>query len=461
MNKCLDMKVDVLIIGAGGGAYPAAFRLAGSGKTVLMADPKGVLGGNCLYLGCIPSKTVRELIEINERSGRLLGSKNHADFRLIQQHKDDVQQMRFDQHNREMSEFQSLKFMKGKVSFTGKNSARVSTESEMIEVEFDYAIIATGTVVSRISFPGSDLCITSDDIFSFGSEIREIPKKMVIVGGGYIALEVADMFNALGTEVHLFVRTETILRNVDRDLVNIAYPLITPYRVHMNTTIRDITGQRGNLKINYTENGADLNMEADEVLLAVGREGVVPEGLDLTGVKYSSRGIIEVNDTLQTNVSHIYSTGDITGRTPYFHAAVRESLVAANNILGDTTDRMDFLNVPVSIFTYPPISYIGILRDEARKRGMDIAETSYAMSGDSRAQMYEEQDGEIRLFFERKTGRIVGGWVVGLDAPQLINEIGTAVFNSLTALEMSKFPDQHPTTNEGISKAARAWKSST
>lgn len=461
MNKCLDMKVDVLIIGAGGGAYPAAFRLAGYGKTVLMADPKGVLGGNCLYLGCIPSKTVRELIEINERSGRLLGSKNHADFNLIQQHKDDVQQIRFDQHNLEMSEFQTLKFMKGKVSFTGKNSARVSTESEMIDVEFDYAIIATGTVVSRISFPGSDLCITSDDIFSFGSEIREIPKKMVIVGGGYIALEVADMFHALGTEVHLFVRTETVLRNVDRDLVNIAYPLITPYRVHMNTTIRDITGKRGNLKINYNENGDDLNMEADEVLLAVGRKGVVPEGLDLTGVKYSTRGIIEVNDTLQTNVSHIYSTGDITGRTPYFHAAVRESLVAANNILGDTTDRMDFLNVPVSIFTYPPISYIGILRDEARKRGMDIVETSYAMSGDSRAQMYEEQDGEIRLFFERKTGRIVGGWVVGLDVPQLINEIGTAVFNSLTALDMSKFPDQHPTTNEGISKAARAWKGPT
>ena len=461
MNKCLDMKVDVLIIGAGGGAYPAAFRLAGYGKTVLMADPKGVLGGNCLYLGCIPSKTVRELIEINERSGRLLGSKNHADFNLIQQHKDDVQQMRFDQHNREMSEFQSLKFMKGKVSFTGKNSARVSTESEMIDVEFDYAIIATGTVVSRISFPGSDLCITSDDIFSFGSEIREIPKKMVIVGGGYIALEVADMFHALGTEVHLFVRTETVLRNVDRDLVNIAYPLITPYRVHMNTSIKEITGKRGDLKINYTENGDDLNMEANEVLLAVGRKGVVPDGLDLTGVKYSSRGIIEVNDTLQTNASHIYATGDITGRTPYFHAAVRESLVAANNILGDTTDRMDFQNVPVTIFTYPPISYIGILRGEARKRDMDIVETSYAMSGDSRAQMYEEQDGEIRLFFERKTGRIVGGWVVGLDAPQLINEIGTAVFNSLTAPDMSKFPDQHPTTNEGISKAARAWKSST
>ena len=165
--------------------------------------------------------------------------------------------MRFDQHNREMSEFQSLKFMKGKVSFTGKNSARVSTESEMIEVEFDYAIIATGTVVSRISFPGSDFCITSDDIFSFGSEIREIPKKMVIVGGGYIALEVADMFHALGTEVHLFVRTETVLRNVDRDLVNIAYPLITPYRVHMNTIIKEITGKRGNLKINYNENGDD------------------------------------------------------------------------------------------------------------------------------------------------------------------------------------------------------------
>ena len=454
------MKVDVLIIGAGGGAYPAAFRLADSGKIVLMADPKGVLGGNCLYLGCIPSKTVRELIEINDRSGRLLGSKNHADFRSIQKHKDDVQQLRFDQHEQERSVFKNLKFLKGNVTFTGSNSADVSTEDGTVPVEFDHAIIATGTVVSRISFPGSDLCITSDDIFSFGTVFREIPDKMVIVGGGYIALEVAGMFHKLGTEVHLFVRTETVLRNVDRDLVNIAYPLITPFRVHLNTTIRNVAGKRGKLTVNYTENGEDLSMQAGEVLLAVGRKGVVPEGIDLTGVKYSSKGIIEVSDTMQTSVPHIFATGDITGRTPYFHAAVRESLVAANNIIGGTVDRMDFINVPVSIFTYPPVSYIGILRNEAKEKGMDIVETSYAMSGDARAQMYEEQDGEIRLFFQRKTGRIVGGWVVGLDAPELINEIGTAVFNSLTAKDIARFPDQHPTTNEGVSKAARAWKES-
>ena len=452
------MKVDVLIIGAGGGAYPAAFKLAGSGKTVLMADPKGVLGGNCLYLGCIPSKTVRELIEINDRSGRLLGSKNHADFSSIQKHKDDVQQLRFDQHDRERSEFKNLEFLKGSVTFTGRNSADVSTGDGKVSVEFNHAIIATGTVVSRISFPGSDLCITSDDIFSFGTGFRKIPDKMVIVGGGYIALEVAGMLHMLGTEVHLFVRTETVLRNVDQDLVKIAYPLITPFRVHLNTSIRDVTGKRGKLNVNYTENGEDMEMEAGEVLLAVGRKGVVPGGLDLTGVKYSSKGIIEVSDTLQTNIPNIYATGDITGRTPYFHAAVRESLVAANNIMGRHEDRMDFLNVPVSIFTYPPVSYIGILRNEAREKGMDIVETSYAMSGDARAQMYEEQDGEIRLFFDKKTARIVGGWVVGLDAPELINEIGTAVFNSLTAMDMARFPDQHPTTNEGVSKAARAWK---
>ena len=451
------MKVNVLIIGAGGGAYPAAFKLAGSGKTVLMADPKGVLGGNCLYLGCIPSKTVRELIEINNRSGRLLGSKNDANFRLIQQHKDDVQQMRFNQHVQEMSEFTNLKFIKGKVSFTGKKSAEISTEEDVIEVEFDYAIIATGTVVSRISFPGSEFCITSDDIFSFGSPFRSVPKKMVIVGGGYIALEVAAMFHAIGTEVHLFVRTETVLRNVDRDLVNIAYPLVAPYQVHMNTSIKEITGKKDNLNVKYIENGNELSMDTNQVLLAVGRKGVVPEGMDQVGVKYSSNGIIEVDDTLQTNIPYIFATGDITGRTPYFHAAVRESIVAANNIMGDTTDKMDFVNVPVSIFTFPPVSYIGILRNEAKKRGIDIVETSYSMSGDSRAQIYGEQDGEIRLFFERKTGKIIGGWVVGIDAPELVNEIGTAVFNSLTAKDISMFPDQHPTTNEGISKAARNW----
>ncbi|MGP6207093.1 dihydrolipoyl dehydrogenase [Cuniculiplasma sp. SKW3] len=455
IRKWINIKVDVLIIGGGGGAYPGGFKLAESGKSVLMADPKGVLGGNCLYLGCIPSKTLRELIEIKSRGKRLLNFNHSVDFRSLQEHKDKVQQVRFEQHKREMSAFKNLTFIKGTVKFTGEKSALITSEGGQIDVEFDFCIIATGTVVSRISFPGSDQCITSDDVFRFATDFRYIPKKMVIVGGGYIALEVASMFHNLGTEIHLFVRTETVLRNVDRDLVKYSYPLITPFRVHLNTTIKSVSGKRGNLRINYTENGVDLDMEADEVLLAVGRKGVIPEGIELTGIKYDPRGIIEVSETMRTSVPHIFATGDITGKTPYFHAAVRESIVAANNIIGRNEDKMNFTDVPVSIFTFPPISYVGILRNEAKRMGMDIVEISYALSEDSRAQMYEEQDGEIRLFVERSSGRIVGGWVVGINAPELINEIGTAVFNSLTVNDVAKFPDQHPTTNEGISKAAR------
>lgn len=366
-----------------------------------MSDPKGVLGGNCLYLGCIPSKTLRELIEINTRGRRLLNLDHTIDFGAMQEHKDKVQQIRFEQHKMEMSAFKNLTFIKGTVKFTGEKSAVITSECRQIEVEFDSCIIATGTVVSRISFPGSDQCITSDDVFSFATNFRKIPKKMVIVGGGYIALETANMFNNPGTEVHLFVRTETVLRNVDQDLVKMSYPLITPFRVHLNTTIKSLSGKRWNLRVNYTENGVDLEMEADEILLAVGRKGVIPEGTELTGRKYDPRGIIEVSETMRTSVPHIFATGDITGKTPYFHAAVRESIVAANKIIGKQEDKMDFTNVPVSIFTYPPISYVGILRNEAKRRRLDIVETSYALSGDSRAQMYQEQDGEIRLFVER------------------------------------------------------------
>ncbi|MCL4327208.1 MAG: hypothetical protein M1149_02735 [Candidatus Thermoplasmatota archaeon] len=160
---------------------------------------------------------------------------------------------------------------------------------------------------------------------------------------------------------------------------------------------------------------------------------------------------------VQTNIPWIYATGDVNGKAPYFHAAVREAMVAANNIIaGDKpVDYMNYRSVPVSIFTFPPIAYVGITRSVAAGMNLDVVEGSYNLSTDSKGQMYDEKDGEIRLFFEKGSFRIVGGWVYGIDAPDLINEIGLAVSNSLTARQMAEFADQHPTTNEGISKIAR------
>jgi dihydrolipoamide dehydrogenase len=451
------MNTDVLIIGAGGGAYPAAFRLARSGLDVVMVDPKGVLGGNCLYLGCIPSKTVREMVQLSERSRRLLNSDVKAELWRYQEHKDSVQKIRFDQHDSELAEFPNVHFFKGTVEFKTKNEATVIEDGHQFEVSFNHAIIATGTRVSRLKFPGSELCITSDDIFTYQSTFHKTPKKMIIVGAGYIALEVASMFHAMGTEVHLLVRSETVLRNVDQELVRMAITGIVNFTMHYNANILGVSKHNDILNVSYIESGENHEMEADTVLLATGRDPVVPEGTEKIGITVDGKGFITTTDTMQTNIPWIYATGDVNGKAPYFHAAVREAMVAANNIIaGDhPVDYMDYGSVPVSIFTFPPIAYVGLTRTAARKINLDFVESSYKLSTDSKGQMYDEREGEIRLFFERGSMRIVGGWVYGIDAPDLINEIGVAVSNSLTARQLANFPDQHPTTNEGISKIAR------
>ncbi|MGC8505545.1 MAG: dihydrolipoyl dehydrogenase [Thermoplasmata archaeon] len=451
------MNTDVLIVGAGGGAYPAAFRLARSGYDVVMVDPKGVLGGNCLYLGCIPSKTIREMIQLLDRSKRLLEAGVNKDFSWYQDHKDSVQKIRFIQHDNELAEFPNIHFFKGVASFKNQKEAVIAEDGHEFNVTFDHAIIATGTVVSKLEFPGSELCITSDDIFSYSSSFRKVPEKMIIVGAGYIALEVASMFHSLGTEVHLLVRSDVILRNVDQDLVKMAIPGITRFHIHYKANIMGVSKNGDSLSVRYNENGQDQEITADTVMLATGRRPLLPEGTASLGIKIDSKGFISTSETLQTSIPWIYATGDVNGRAPYFHAAVREAMVAANNIIaGDhPVDYMDYLSVPVSIFTFPPISYVGKTRTTASRMNVDIVEGSYRLSTDSKGQMYDERDGEIRLFFERGSLKIVGGWVYGIDAPDLINEIGLAVSNSLTARQMADFADQHPTTNEGISKIAR------
>lgn len=451
------MNTDVLIMGAGGGAYPAAFRLARSGHDVVMVDPKGVLGGNCLYLGCIPSKTIREMIQLFDRSKRLLEAKIDKDFGWYQNHKDYVQKTRFIQHDNELTEFPNVHFFNGIASFKGNKEATINKDGHEFSVTFDHAIVATGTTVTKLEFPGSEFCITSDDIFTYKSVFNKIPERIVIVGAGYIALEAASMFHALGSDVHLLVRSNIMLRNVDQDLVKVALPWITHFQIHYKTNILAVSKNANSFSVQYNEDGTVREITADSVMLATGRKPVLPDGIASTGIKIDEKGFISTSETLQTNIPWIYATGDVNGKAPYFHAAVREAMVAANNIIaGDKpVDYMNYRSVPVSIFTFPPIAYVGITRSVAAGMNLDVVEGSYNLSTDSKGQMYDEKDGEIRLFFEKGSFRIVGGWVYGIDAPDLINEIGLAVSNSLTARQMAEFADQHPTTNEGISKIAR------
>jgi dihydrolipoamide dehydrogenase len=184
---------------------------------------------------------------------------------------------------------------------------------------------------------------------------------------------------------------------------------------------------------------------------------VIPEGAERLGLDIGPHGI-RVGPDLRTAHPHIYACGDVNGRVPLFHAAVRQSLVAAHNILGgrQPLDYADFLNVPTTIFTLPAAAYVGLTPSRASAVGRTLVSGRYAFNEDSRAQILERTDGEIRLFFETESLRLLGGWVVGLDAEHLIGEIGIAVHGGLTAYDMARFADQHPMSAEGLGKAARS-----
>ncbi len=453
---------DLVTIGAGGGAYPAAFKLARNGRTVLMVDPRGVMSGNCLAEGCVPSKTVREVAHLLLRQRRLekAGARGtlSADLKAIMNHKDAVQKRRYDQHADELARTPGLTLLKGTASLLDARTVRIRTEDREEEVEARTILIASGSDVFVPPIPGSEFGLTSHHLFKVGPDLLDLPRRMAIVGGGYIGLETACMFSAFGTDVTLIEKGPSLLPGMERGLVDALRPLLSPdIRIRTGTDVRSIRkGMSGTEVVLATGGGGEEVLPFDVVLLAAGRQPVFPEGLDRAGI-VTDRSGIRVDDALRTSCPGIFAAGDVNGRTPLFHAAVRQSLAVANTLLsgGEPADTVDFRSVPTTIFTLPGASCVGILPEAAGREGVSLIESRYDFSGDSRAQILNETEGEIRLYFEKKTKVLKGGWVVGIDAGNLIGEIGLAVSSGLSARDLARFADQHPMASEGIGKAAR------
>lgn len=456
-------KIDVITLGAGGGAYPAAFRLARSGRRVVMVDPKGVMSGNCLAEGCVPSKAVREMAETYSKASHssYLGIPGEltVDLATVMAQKDRIQRARYAQHDAELGTLsENLGLLQGRARFVDTHTVMVESEHGEAQYRADHIIIATGADVFVPPLAGAEHCITSHDLFSLDPALTEIPDHLVVIGGGYIGLETASYFRAFGAEVTVIEMSEQLLPGMDPDFVAGLVDLLDP-------SIQCMTGTRveavertdnGSLRVRYSRQQQEGSIAADTVLLAVGRHPVLPEGAAGIGLQVE-HGRVVVDEALRTNLPHIYACGDINGRVPLFHAAVGQSLVAAHNILGgdQPLDYFDFETVPTTIFTLPAAAYVGQIRSVLRERGISTIEAAYNFANDSRAQILGQTKGELRLFFEPGSLRLLGGWVLGLDAGHLVGEIGMAVFKSLTARDLAEFCNQHPMASEGIGKAAQ------
>ncbi|MHB1676490.1 MAG: dihydrolipoyl dehydrogenase [Sulfuriferula sp.] len=456
--------VDVLIIGAGGGGYPAGFRLANAGKSVVMIDPKGVMSGNCLAEGCVPSKAIREAAELflDAQRGKTFGLTGtvNVDYHEVIAYKDQVQRNRYVQHAQELNKLgDRLRLIKGHARFKDAHTLVIATEQGERSFYAAHIIIASGCEIFIPPIPGAELTLTSHDLFAVNPILQEIPKRLAVIGGGYIGFESATFFRAFGSEVTIIESGDKMLSGMDPDFVSCLLPLLDP-------AIRQITQAHveaiervddGSFQVRARQDNKAVKISADAVLLAVGRHPVLPEGLQLAGVAVEKGNII-VDDTLRTSIPHIYACGDVNGRVPLFHAAVGQSLIAAHNILGgrQPLDHFDFSCVPTTIFTLPAAAYVGKTRAPLFQHGITNLEAAYSFTRDSRAQILDKTGGEIRLFFESGSLRLLGGWVIGVDAAQLIGEIGLAVSRGLSARDLAAFCDQHPMASEGISAAARS-----
>ncbi|MCW6169211.1 MAG: dihydrolipoyl dehydrogenase [Thermoplasmatales archaeon] len=445
---------DVITIGAGGAAYPAAFTLKRSGHTVLMIDKKGVMSGNCLSEGCVPSKAIIENVH-NYVKMRRFGNYS-LDYAKLVELKDHVQNVRYEQHTEELSKA-GLSIKKGTARLVDDHTVSVDDGTGMARYSADHIIIASGSDTFIPKFPGAEFAVTSSSFFSISPKIRHLPNSIVIIGGGYIGMETASFLSILGTRVYVIEMLPKPLATLDPEPVNALLTLLPGYESYMNSTVKSIERIVDGYRVNFDHGGSMDHIDSEFVMLAVGRIPIFPEGTEELGVRYQKHGII-VNNGMQTSVKNIYATGDVNGITPLFHAAKRQSLVAANNIMaGDRlVDYFDPLSVPFTVFTIPQLSFVGILPEQAKKENIKFTTAEFSLDHDAMAQINGEMVGKIRLLVDARM-KIIGGYAIGNDAGNIINEIALAISKGLSIRDFAEMAHQHPMTFEELDSIGRQF----
>ncbi len=458
-------KFDSVVIGAGPGGYVAAIRLAQLGKKTALID-RDNLGGTCLNWGCIPSKALihaAHLYETMHHSAKEMGfsfKDLDLDMKKLVQWKDGVVQKLTGgigglckRHGIEVfmgtAEFKSAK----QLDLTLNDSSKKET------IEFDQAIIATGSETA--SLPGLAIdgkkFITSKEALN----LQEIPKKMILIGGGVIGLELGCFYSMLGTKVTILEYANQLLPGTDLDLVKVVEKSMVAKDAEIFTGFKvqggEIKGKNAVVK-GTAADGKAMSFEADVVLVSVGRRPFTkflsPEK---TGIKLDPKGFVTVNKSLQTSVPHIYAIGDVTPGPALAHRASHEAVIAAAHMAGDKFAQVDYRVIPGAIFTEPEIASVGLTETEAKAKGLDVKIGKFPFAALGRALANQASDGFCKLIGDAKTNDLLGMHVVGKDAGNIIAEGALAIEMGASIEDLAMTIHTHPTYPEAIMEAAESY----
>ena len=460
--------VQVVVIGAGPGGYAAAFAAADLGLQVALVDPEPNPGGVCLYRGCIPSKALLHVAKVmteakHAKAWGISYADPKVDLDKLRGFKDDVVK-KLTGGLGQLSKQRKITYIQGTASFVDNRTLAIepagSGRAPSQTLTFEHAIIATGSRPAAV--PG--LSIDSPRVMdSTGAlDLPDIPKSLLVVGGGYIGLELGTVYAALGTKVTVVEMTPGLLPGADRDLVTFLSRRMeqTVHKVLVNAKVVEMKEVKAGIKVRLEGEGvaeADKEQTFERVLVSVGRKpnSAVP-GLDRTQVKVGDRGFISVDGARRTGEPNIFAIGDVVGEPMLAHKASHEARVAAEAIAGHHV-MFEPQAIPAVVFTDPEVAWCGLTEAEAKQQGRDVEIAKFPWAALGRAIAIDRPDGVTKLIVERGTERILGVGIVGSGAGELIAEGVLAVEMAALATDLRLSIHPHPTLSETLMEAAEVF----
>jgi len=454
---------QLVVIGGGPGGYAAAFYAADLGMQVTLVDMEPNPGGVCLYRGCIPSKALLHVAKVaseakHATSWGLTYPEPTIDLDKLRSFKDGVV-AKLTGGLGQLSKQRKITFIQGKASFVdAKNLSIELAAGGTQDLSFEHAIIATGSYPTAI--PG--LTIKSDRLMdSTGAlNLPDIPKTLLVVGGGYIGLELGSVYAALGTKVTVVEMTDGLLPGADRDLVVFLARRLeaTLEKILLKTRVVGMEEGKNSIKVSMVgPDDAKLEQEFDRVLVSIGRRpnSAVP-GLDKTGVVVGERGFITVDSAMRTGAPNIFAIGDVVGEPMLAHKASHEAKVAVEAILGHKV-AFEPQAIPAVVFTDPEVAWCGLTENDAKKQGRKVEIAKFPWAALGRALAIDRPDGMTKLVIDPETERILGVGIVGAGAGELIAEGVLAVEMAALASDLKLSIHPHPTMSETLMEAAEVF----
>ncbi|HEX9048129.1 MAG TPA: dihydrolipoyl dehydrogenase [Verrucomicrobiae bacterium] len=455
------IKTEIVVVGAGPGGYAAAFYAADLGKKVILIEREKRLGGVCLNRGCIPSKALlyatHQIVNAREAVHRGI---------TFGEPKVDLNQMRVWKESiidklgngvATLAKMRNVTVLTGRAYFEGTQKLRVETEQGQQFVEYDKAILAAGSTAAmpKAFDLGNPRVMTSTEAL----EIPDVPENLLVVGGGYIGMEMGTVYAALGSKITLVEALDNILAGADPDLarpvVAIAKKAFKEIRLKARVGKMATVGKQ--IKVEMEYNGQKLTELYDRVLVAVGR---VPNstdmGLENTGVQVDEKGFVKVNKHQQTDDPNIYAIGDVAGGILLAHKAHKEARIAVENIMGENVV-FENIVIPAVVFTDPELAWCGLTEAEAKEKGIKYEVAKFPWSASGRALSFDRTDGLTKMIIDPESDRLLGVGICGSGAGELIGEATLAMEMGATAEDIALTVHPHPTLSETLMECAEAF----